>query len=658
VSRERTKLRLIVSPENSLTAVPVVGSFTAIEDTRESDQRDDRCGLVMESVKDYAIILLDSDGKFVSWNVGAEQLFGYQKSEILGRHISCVFTPKDSASGIPEQKLLQARTEQRAEYDCWLVRKDGSRFWANGIVTMLKGGLVTDYASIIRDFTEQHFAQEFLQNSEEHYRNLSRELAAMNQRKDKFLAMVSHELRNPLAPLSNALQTMQLDSADNPAHRPLLDIMERQVQQLARLIDDLLEAARLTAGKLQIRKELVDIRVAVERAVEASRPFIEEGRHELAVQLPDEPLVLDADPVRLEQILTNVLNNAAKYTKEPGQILVTAERDERNIVLKVKDTGIGIPPDMLARIFEMFAQVDRSTEQSHGGLGIGLALVKRLVDMHDGTIQATSGGTDQGSTFTISLPLSTPPPQSVQSWDDCNASNEDAFRILIIDDDLLLARSLTMMLKAIGNDTRVGHDGPEAIEIAAGFQPGLVLIDIGLPTLNGYDTVRQLKEQPACRNAFFVAMMGSVDETAKHHATEAGFDYFFTKPFNPVELQKLVLELRAKSVNSRAATVRDAASTIEISYDGLRDVTDIDVYEIECLRRHEETIRCAIAKANSFDRVRWIFSRDDRGELFNLVAASEPNDAIAQFTRLDMLLDASHVENVITERLHRQDNVL
>jgi signal transduction histidine kinase len=270
-----------------------------------------------------------------------------------------------------------------------------------------------NYVSVIRDLTQQRILHEKLRESEERCRAVTEECEAMIQRKDKFFAMVIHELRNRLAPLLNTVQILSLEQADNPSTSTLLSVMEGHVQQLDVLVNDLLETARLNASKLQLHRNIVDARIAIEGAVEASRPLVTEGGHELVLSMPDEPVWIYADPVRLEQIFINVLNNAAKYTKEPGKISVNVTRQDGNATVAVTDTGVGIAADMLDRIFELFAQCDSSLDLAHDGLGIGLTLVKILVEMHGGTISAHSDGPNQGSTFVIRLPISTRPQKNV-----------------------------------------------------------------------------------------------------------------------------------------------------------------------------------------------------------------------------------------------------
>ncbi len=306
------------------------------------------------------------------------------------------------------------------------------------------------------------------------------------------------------------------------------------------LVDDLLEVSRLTAGKIKLRKERVELRVIVEHAMETSRPLIDARRHRLTPLIPDKPIWLYADPARVEQIVVNLLTNAAKYTPEGGEISLTLHQEENQAVVRVRDTGIGITPELLPRIFDLFTQADQALDRSQGGLGVGLALVKALVEMHNGRVQARSAGLDQGSEFIVGLPLQVvseteQPPASTPI-----ASCQEGLRVLVVDDNMDAADSLAVLLRLARHEVWVAYSGPGAIEAALNRQPHVILLDIGLPGLNGYQVAQRLREHPQTRNAVVIAMTGYGQEADKQEAKDAGFDYHLVKPVDPTQLKDLL----------------------------------------------------------------------------------------------------------------------
>jgi PAS domain S-box-containing protein len=375
---------------------------------------------------------------------------------------------------------------------------------------------------------------------------LIRQLRDTDQRKDEFLATLAHELRNPLAPIRNALEIMRVTGADAATvQQAARTMIERQLAQMVRLIDDLLDVSRITRGRLGLRKERVDLASVVKSAVDTSKPLIDASGHALDVALPDEPLYLDADPVRLAQVFSNLLNNAARYMDRGGRIWLTATAGDDEVTIVVRDTGIGIPPAALPTIFDMFTQVDEALTHSQGGLGIGLTLVKRLVDLHGGRVTAQSEGLGKGATFTVRLPLADhrdvpQPAVPVQR----RRNHTITRRVLVADDNRDAAESMGMLLRLMGNEVRTVHDGVEAVEEAETFQPDVILLDIGMPRLNGYDAARQIRGQDWSAGTMLVALTGWGQEDDKRRATEAGFDRHFTKPVNPADLEKLIAEAR------------------------------------------------------------------------------------------------------------------
>ena len=371
------------------------------------------------------------------------------------------------------------------------------------------------------------------------------ELAAANRHKDEFLATLAHELRNPLAPIRNAVQSLGLDGLTESGVKTARDVIARQVTVMVRLIDDLLDVSRISRNKMDIRKERVALATVMESAVESSRPLIEQCGHELTVSGPPQPLHLDADLVRLAQVFINLLNNAAKYTKRGGHIWLTADREGSDAVVRVRDNGMGIPGNMLGRIFDLFTQVGRSIEQSQGGLGIGLTLVRRLVDMHDGSIEARSDGPDRGSEFVVRLPLIPPPLETPPKGNGTPAKTLSGCRILVVDDNKDSADSLGDLLKILGNDVRTAHDGLEAVEAAEAFRPELVLLDIGLPKLNGYEVARRIRQQSWGRGVILVALTGWGQDEDRHRSQEAGFNLHIVKPVEIQALEKLLAGMKS-----------------------------------------------------------------------------------------------------------------
>jgi signal transduction histidine kinase/CheY-like chemotaxis protein len=370
-------------------------------------------------------------------------------------------------------------------------------------------------------------------------------LKETDRRKDEFLAILAHELRNPLAPIRNSVQILRAKGPPVSELKWATEVIERQVQQMTRLVDDLLDVSRISRGKIELRKERVELTKVVSNAVEGSRPLIEKWNHELTVTIPPRPIYLEADPIRLAQVVLNLLNNAAKYTEPGGRIWLTAEREAEQVVLRVKDTGIGIPPEMLPRIFEIFTQVDRSLERSQGGLGIGLTLVQNLVEMHGGTIEARSDGPGTGSEFIVRLPAAALANESEArtTTDVSKAAAPAKRRILVVDDNRDSADSLAMVLRLMGNEVHTAHDGLEAVGSAAVFRPEVVLLDIGLPKLNGYEAGRRIRQQQGGA-VMLIAMTGWGQEEDRRRSKEAGFDHHITKPLEFDALQRLLAGLK------------------------------------------------------------------------------------------------------------------
>jgi signal transduction histidine kinase len=384
------------------------------------------------------------------------------------------------------------------------------------------------------DLIERKQGEEALRRSQEVLRDADR-------RKDEFLAMLAHELRNPLAPIRNSLDVMKRSFGDAAVLEQCQSTMERQMRQMVRLVDDLLDVSRITRDKLELRKEQVDLASVIQSAVETSRPLINSMGHELTVSLPEEMVRLDADPVRFAQVVLNLLNNAAKYSERGGKIWLTAQHNEGEVVIRVRDTGVGIAQDMLPRVFEMFTQADKSLNRSQGGLGIGLSLVRRLVELHGGSIEAHSEGAGKGSEFVVRLPGSTSPvaPYSPKRTEGAHRSN-GKLRVLVADDNRDAAEMLAMLLRMTGHEVHTVHDGDQAVAAANALQPKVILLDIGMPKLDGYSACRQIRSEPWGKTPIMVALTGWGQEEDRRHSAEAGFDHHLVKPVELDDLQALL----------------------------------------------------------------------------------------------------------------------
>ncbi|HEV8612462.1 MAG TPA: PAS domain S-box protein [Gemmatimonadales bacterium] len=622
---------------------------------------------LVSEVEDYAILLLDPEGRIASWNAGAEKMTGYPTQEAMGQPSSRFYTPEATAEGIPAQHLALAAQAGHLTDNGWCVRKDGTRFWTSVTITAVTGeaGAPRCFLIIASDLTrrrelenrlqeaaeaarrdadarlhesEERFArfaqhlpglawikdlegryvyineagaeafdrprhevygltdldlfpseiaEEFRANDrraileqrgieaveqmsfpdgEMHYSIVSKfpifdplgairlvggiaidisdrvraeeALRQADRRKDEFLATLSHELRNPLAPLRNSLHILRTRGGDRKAER-IYEMMEQQLNRMVRLVDDLLEVSRITGGKIELRKEPVPLSTVVESAVETSRPLIEAASHQLSVQLPADPLIVDADPMRLAQVVSNLLNNAAKYTQEGGHITLVGWREGTDAVLTVRDDGLGIPHEMLPRVFEMFAQVDRTLKRAQGGLGIGLALARSLVELHGGRIEAHSAGLHQGSEFVVRIPLSRRT-RSVAA-PKAPAGKVPAMQlVLVVDDSRDGADSLAMVLQTMGAQPLVAYDGPSALATIRDEHPAVVLLDLGMPGMDGYEVAAEIRADPNCAGVRLIALTGFGSEEERRRSREAGFDDHCVKPVDPARLLVLL----------------------------------------------------------------------------------------------------------------------
>lgn len=372
-----------------------------------------------------------------------------------------------------------------------------------------------------------------------------RELLDADRRKDEFLATLAHELRNPLAPIRNSLQILKMTRVDEQTAKQTREMMERQVHHLVRLVDDLLDLSRVMRGKIELRREPAELGSIIARAVETARPLIDAQGHRLDIVLPEESLLIDGDPVRLTQVVGNLLTNSAKYTEPRGQIQLTVRREEQLAILSVKDTGIGIDPEMLPRVFELFVQADHATTKAQGGLGIGLTLVKNLVEMHGGSVSANSAGLGQGSEFTIRLLLLNH--SAKEQVRDMGAESQSVLqtghRVLVVDDNQDAALSLTMLLRLQGHEVQVAHDGLSALNLAESFRPAVIFLDIGMPGMDGYEVARRVRKIPELNKIVLAALTGWGQQEDRRRTAEAGFDYHLVKPPEPQALEEILASL-------------------------------------------------------------------------------------------------------------------
>ena len=481
-----------------------------------------------------AIIIRDAEDRVTFWNRGAQEMYGWTADEALDQRINELLGTNAEAWAALNEKL-----ERTNAWDGELLqrRKGGTPILIHCREVLVRDdhGARTAVLAIKRDITEQRRALEALKEAD--------------RRKDEFLATLAHELRNPLAPIRNAVEIMRLARDDRASVEQAREVLDRQAGQLARIVEDLIDLARIVEKKVEIRRERVAIRTIVETAVESSEPHIEKCQLKLDVVLPDEPVYLDADPVRLSQVLVNLLDNAAKHTTAGGLITLTIERPAREkgkpaaaeqVVIRVRDTGSGIHASLLPHIFEMFTQGPRTTQQGRGGLGVGLALVQKLVTLHGGSVQAHSEGPGRGSEFVVMLPVaSTEPEDSVPPMRDAT-SDIVRKRIIVVDDNDDQVQSLAMLLEMMGHTVSRASTGEEAIERAVAFQPDLMLIDIGMPGMGGYEVARRIRELPGLQSVKLIAQTGWGGDYDRQQSREAGFDDHLVKPVSLPHLEELL----------------------------------------------------------------------------------------------------------------------
>jgi PAS domain S-box-containing protein len=496
-----------------------------VPDARPPPSDAEQFRLLVECVKDYAIFMLTPEGRVATWNAGAEAIKGYRAEDIIGQHFSRFYEREAIERGWPEHELAMARATGRFEDEGWRLRKDGSRFWASVVITALhdRTGTLCGFAKVTRDLTARRQVEE-LQRSE--------------RRMSEFLAILAHELRNPLAPMLTALEISQRAGNDVEAREYAQELFARQLTHLTHLVDGLLDLGRITTGRIEFKRESVDFGELAREAVSCMRPLFDAKRQSLTVRMPSRPAMLEADPTRIVQVVTNLLANANKYTPEDGHIGVSLEHDEGFALLQVTDDGCGIPAPLLAMVFEAFVQGERALDRQGAGLGIGLTLVRRLVEAHGGTVAAASPGPGLGSTFSVRLPLREP--NLAAGAMGAAVRPPRALHVLVVDDNRDIALSTAMLLRMLGHEVEVAHDGPQALLRAKAQRPEVVLLDIGLPTFDGFEVARALRADPATRHASIVACTGYGRDDDRKRAAAAGFDRLAVKPVGADTLDEIL----------------------------------------------------------------------------------------------------------------------
>ena len=497
---------------------------------------EERFRLLVEGVKDYAIFMLDPGGHVVSWNLGAQKNKGYEASEIIGQHFSTFYPPEVAATGWPELELRHALRDGRFEDEGWRVRKDGSRFWASVVITALHdaSGRHRGFAKVTRDLTE---------------RRRVTALEDEGRRVTNFLAMLGHELRNPLAPISNALELLKREKTESAVVLHTRDIIGRQLRQMTRLVDDLLDVGRITSGKVHIESKPVRLRDAIAQGIEAVRPLIASKSQTLHFPLGEADPWIAGDNARVIQIVSNLIHNAAKFTQNGGNIHVSLSQAGTDADISVRDDGPGIQPKDLQRIFDLFVQGEQDMARSQGGLGLGLSLVQQLVTLHGGRVSAFSTGrAGEGSEFVVQFPTTPAPATTLES--EPRPVGEQ--RVLVVDDNKDAAETMALLLEALGYRSSIAHDGLSAIKAVKAQDPDVVLLDIGLPDLSGHEVARRLRAELVNPPAL-IAITGYGQASDRDTSLEVGFKAHMTKPVDLDRVSALPARLLAPKTGGDAA---------------------------------------------------------------------------------------------------------
>lgn len=486
--------------------------------------------LLLAAVKDYALIMLDTDGHVLAWNAGAQALTGYAADEVLFRHVLQFFDPAEAAPATATQTLDLTQIDDRVEIEGQWMRKDGSRFWANVIMTPVHGhdGRHRGFALVTRDLSGPLRLLELEQTS---------------RRMSEFIAMLAHELRNPLAPIRNAISVIQMQEALPAAVLRMSDVVDRQVRQLGRLVDDLLDIGRIATGKISLKMESIDYRDVVLTSIETAGPLIQARGHRLHIDAPDK-IAMRGDHSRLTQALQNLLNNAARYTPPGGEISLTVQVEGDRCVTRVSDTGQGIAPAALEQIFKLFEQEPGlRRDPSESGLGVGLTLARRMAEMHGGSLCAHSEGRGRGARFELVLPCLASAPQSVDEHA-LAKTGSGSLRILVVDDNRDAADSMVMLLQLLGHECVAMYTAADALHRGCAFDPALVLLDLNMPDLTGFDLIGALREAIA-HPIYVAAVTGFGQDSDRERTRAAGFDAHLTKPVSADQLRATIENVAA-----------------------------------------------------------------------------------------------------------------
>ena len=513
---------LTVSTLDNGSGAPLCVLVTDLTDAKFED--------LYEHAPDMMCSVDAATGLILQCNETLSLVLGYPKQQILGKPELDIYTPACRERALSNFQKFQV-TGQVLDDELKLLGKDGLELHVSLSASAIRDskGRIVRSRSVMRDITDRKKAEEALRDAD--------------RRKDEFLAILAHELRNPLAPIRSAVEVLRSRPEKDPQVTWGSEVIDRQLNQLTRLVDDLLDVSRITRNKIELRRERVPLVSLVQGAVEACHPLIESRGHRLDIALPQAPLWLYADAARITQVLGNLINNAAKYTPGGGQIRIAAAAEGGNARISVRDNGIGIAPELQTRIFNMFVQAEAARDRSQGGLGIGLTLVKNLVEMHGGSARVESAGRGQGSEFILELPLapaatSAPPPLPEQP-----ATASRPRRVLVVDDNRDAADALTILLRIWGHDVETATSGAEAIRLAEQANPEIILMDLGMPIMNGYEAAQRILERPGRAQIMLIALTGWGQEADRHRTQAAGFQHHLTKPVNVEQLQKLITAL-------------------------------------------------------------------------------------------------------------------
>jgi len=499
----------------------------------ELRRREEQVRLLVDAVKEYAIFLIDPEGRVRTWNAGATALTGFGIGEVIDRDFTMFYTSPEIAAGAPQRDLARALEQGRWDRERWHLRKDRTMFWADTVLTPVfdRAGGLRGYAQVVRDLTDP---QRLL------------ELEHTNRRMSEFLAMLAHELRNPLAPIRNAVSVLTVDPGFPAQLEPVRRVIDRQLGQLTRLVDDLLDIGRIATGKIRLERSTLDYCDVLQSSVESIRPTAQAHGHRLSLSLPAQPIPMIGDPTRLAQALHNLLNNAVRYTPDGGDIRVDVRVENGNSITVVSDTGRGMAEHELERVFELFVQGDPSGPPHQSGLGIGLSLARTLAEQHGGALVASSEGRGRGSTFTMTLPLhdaavpDEPPPAG-------NASERSpATRVLVIDDNRDSVDTMVQVLRLLGHHACGAYGAEEGVRAARTFRPRIVLLDLNMPDGDGFSVMRRLREQSSTP-LYVAAMTGYGQASDRRRTLEAGFEAHLTKPVNAERLQEILERVGSSS---------------------------------------------------------------------------------------------------------------